>query len=174
MLSKLIPSICILLGCSLAVQSQSPKKPEENRFTKVVLAQRIEEPMQFQVLKDGRVLFAQRHGKLEVFDPTTGKVSLVANFPVSTQYVSKTGEVSEGEDGLQGVILDPDFEKNHWIYVYYSPAGPEPKTCWNAMHGMVKNYCLIQRKCCLKCLYSANNAVMWAEVCCLIKKTTYT
>ncbi|MES2872352.1 MAG: PQQ-dependent sugar dehydrogenase [Bacteroidota bacterium] len=137
MLSKLIPSICILLGCSLAVQSQSPKKPEENRFTKVVLAQRIEEPMQFQVLKDGRVLFAQRHGKLEVFDPTTGKVSLVANFPVSTQYVSKTGEVSEGEDGLQGVILDPDFEKNHWIYVYYSPAGPEPKNVLEryAWHG---------------------------------------
>ena len=127
MLLKLIPAICILFGCTLTVQSQSLKKPEENRFTKVVLAQRIEEPMQFQVLKDGRVLFAQRHGKLEVFDPATGKVSLVANFPVSTQYVSKTGEVSEGEDGLQGVILDPDFEKNHWIYVYYSPAGAEPK-----------------------------------------------
>lgn len=124
---QLIPFFCILLGCSLAVQSQTSKKPEENRFTKVVLAQRIEEPMQFQVLKDGRVLFAQRHGKLEVFDPGTGKVSLVATFPVSTQYVSKTGEVSEGEDGLQGVILDPDYEKNHWIYVYYSPAGAEPK-----------------------------------------------
>ncbi|WP_411275332.1 PQQ-dependent sugar dehydrogenase [Daejeonella sp.] len=127
MLLKLIPAFFILFGCSLAVQSQNLKKPEENRFTKVVLAQRIEEPMQFQVLKDGRVLFAQRHGKLEVFDPATGKVSLVATFPVSTQYVSKTGEVSEGEDGLQGVILDPDFEKNHWIYVYYSPAGSEPK-----------------------------------------------
>ncbi len=123
---KLI-SLCILLGCSLAVRSQTSKKPEENRFTRVVLAQRIEEPMQFQVLKDGRVLFAERHGKLEVFDPASGKVTLVATFPVSTQYVSKTGEVSEGEDGLQGVILDPDYEKNHWIYVYYSPAGAEAK-----------------------------------------------
>lgn len=137
MILKLIPAICILIAGSFAVRSQTLKKPEENRFTKVVLAQRIEEPMQFQVLKDGRVLFAERHGKLEVYDPVTGKVSLVAKFPVSTQYVSKTGEVSEGEDGLQGVILDPDFDKNHWIYVYYSPAGTEAKNVLEryAWHG---------------------------------------
>ena len=45
---------------------QTPKKPEANRFTKVVLAQRLEEPMQFQILKDGRVLYAERKGKLKV------------------------------------------------------------------------------------------------------------
>src|SRR5690606_31331308 len=50
-----------------------------------------------------------------------------ANFAVSTKYENKAGEVSEGEDGLQGVIMDPNFEKNHWIYIYYSPAGDDPK-----------------------------------------------
>ncbi|MCW3112582.1 MAG: hypothetical protein JWR18_978, partial [Segetibacter sp.] len=30
---------------------------EQNRFTRVVLAQKLEEPMQFEILKDGRVLF---------------------------------------------------------------------------------------------------------------------
>ncbi len=127
MILKLISVFCILIATSSVALSQTLKKPEDNRFTKVVLAQRLEEPMQFQVLKDGRVLFAQRHGKLEVYDPATERVNLVATFPVSTQYASKTGEVTEGEDGLQGVILDPDYEKNHWIYVYYSPAGNEAK-----------------------------------------------
>ncbi|TLV03331.1 PQQ-dependent sugar dehydrogenase [Dyadobacter luticola] len=103
------------------------KAPDSNRFTKVVLAQRLEEPIQFQILKDGRVLFAERKGRLRVYDPKTNELSLVAEFAVSTKYTSKTGEVTEGEDGLQGVILDPDYDKNHWIYFYYSIAGDDAK-----------------------------------------------
>lgn len=96
---------------------------EQNRFTRVVLAQKLEEPMQFEILKDGRVLFAERKGKLKVYNPTTGKVAVIANIPVSTKYKSLAGRVSEAEDGLQGVILDPNYDKNHWIYLYYSEAG---------------------------------------------------
>lgn len=109
------------------LSAQNPKKPEENRFTKVVLAQSVEEPMQFQILKDGRVIYAERKGKIKVFDPATNKVTVIGEFAVSTKYVNKKGEVSEGEDGLQGIILDPDYETNHWIYVYYAPAGKEEK-----------------------------------------------
>jgi cytochrome c len=109
------------------VSAQTALKPDESRFTKVVLAQRIEEPMQFQVLKDGKVLYAERKGKLKMYDPATQKISVIHEFAVSTKYVSQTGEVSEAEDGFQGVILDPDFAKNHFIYVYYSPAGTESK-----------------------------------------------
>src|SRR5262249_34996748 len=25
------------------------------------------------------------------------------------------------EEGLEGLALDPDFESNHWVYLYYSP-----------------------------------------------------
>lgn len=125
---RLLTSLIIIGGVSLsATTAQTPVKPDDNRFTKVVLAQRVEEPMQFQILKDGRVIFAERKGKLKVYDPVSGKTSVIGQFAVSTKYVSQTGEISEGEDGLQGVILDPDFDKNHWIYIYYSPAGDEPK-----------------------------------------------
>jgi cytochrome c len=96
---------------------------EQNRFTRVVLAQKLEEPMQFEILKDGRVLFAERKGKLKLYNPTTGKVTVVAEIPVSTKYTSLQGVVTEAEDGLQGVILDPKFDENHWIYLYYSEAG---------------------------------------------------
>ncbi|TSD67327.1 PKD domain-containing protein [Inquilinus sp. KBS0705] len=105
------------------LNAQTTKKPEDNRFTKVVLAQGVEEPMQFQIMKDGRVIYAERKGKIKVYDPATNKISVIGEFAVSTKYVSKKGEVSEGEDGLQGVILDPDYDTNHWIYVYYAPAG---------------------------------------------------
>ncbi|NBA86858.1 carbohydrate-binding protein [Emticicia sp. CRIBPO] len=118
-------SICFLF--SVLAFNSFGQKPESNRFTKVVLAQRLEEPMQFQILKDGRVLYAERKGKIKVYDPKTGELSLVAEFEVSTKYKNDAGEVSEGEDGMQGVILDPDYDKNHWIYIYYSLAGDDPK-----------------------------------------------
>lgn len=47
----------------------------QNRFTKVVLAQKLEEPMHFEILKDGRVLFAERKGKLKLYNSATGKVT---------------------------------------------------------------------------------------------------
>ncbi|MES2458534.1 MAG: PQQ-dependent sugar dehydrogenase [Bacteroidota bacterium] len=123
-----ITSLAVLMGLSvLAANAQTDQKPDDNRFTKVVLSQRIEEPMQFQVLKDGRVLYAERKGKLKVYDPVSGNTTVIGQFNVSTKYVSKKGEVTEGEDGLQGVILDPDYDKNHWVYIYYAPAGTESK-----------------------------------------------
>ncbi|WP_256005257.1 PQQ-dependent sugar dehydrogenase [Pedobacter deserti] len=110
-----------MLFASTLSYAQLPAKPEDNRFTRVVLQQKLEEPMQFQVMADGRVLYAERKGKLKIYTPGTSKMEVIADFAVSREYVSKTGERSEGEDGLQGVILDPNYSKNHWIYIFYSP-----------------------------------------------------
>ena len=49
----------------------------------------------------------------------------MADIPVSTKYKSFEGVITEAEDGLQGVILDPNYDQNHWIYLYYSQAGNE-------------------------------------------------
>ncbi|TKC59204.1 c-type cytochrome [Pedobacter hiemivivus] len=117
----LLSMLCLLLN----VHAQNDPSRELNRFTKIVLAQKLQEPMQFQVLKNGKVLYAERKGRLKVYNPATKQLSVIAEIPVSTEYVSKSGERSEGEDGLQGVILDPNFEKNHWIYLYYSAKGNE-------------------------------------------------
>lgn len=119
--------VAAIAGLGFSFSQDEPKKPEENRFTRVVLSQKLEEPMQFQILKDQRVIFVERKGKIKVYNPVNGETNVIANIPVSTKYVSKTGEVTEGEDGLQGVLLDPGFEENHWIYLYFSHAGKVPK-----------------------------------------------
>ncbi len=111
----------VILASGTIAKGQHATKPEDNRFTKVVLQQKLEEPMQFQVLNDGKVLYAERKGKLKLYNPATNKMEVIAEFNVSREYISKKGEHSEGEDGLQGVILDQNYAKNHWIYVYYSP-----------------------------------------------------
>ncbi len=101
----------------------SRARPEENRFTKVVLAQKFDEPIELAVLPDERVLFIERHGFVNLYAPATGRVRRIGTIPVSTKYADS----SQAEDGLIGLAADPNFATNGWIYLYYSPVGPEPK-----------------------------------------------
>ncbi|MDJ1481161.1 PQQ-dependent sugar dehydrogenase [Cytophagaceae bacterium YF14B1] len=100
-----------------------PTPPEENRFTKIVLAEKLDEPMEMAPLRDGRVLFIERKGNVKLYSPDTKQVKVITTIPVSTKYTDKEGKQTEAEDGLLGLTLDPGFEQNHWLYLYYSPAG---------------------------------------------------
>jgi cytochrome c len=101
----------------------SRARPEENRFTKVILAEKLDEPVELAVLPGERVLFIERHGYVNLYNPATRRVQRIATIPVSTKYADS----SQAEDGLLGLAADPNFATNGWVYMYYSPAGPEPK-----------------------------------------------
>src|SRR5438552_16123071 len=45
-------------------------RPEENRFTRVVLAEKLDEPIELAVLPDERVLFIERHGYVNLYKPS--------------------------------------------------------------------------------------------------------
>jgi cytochrome c len=101
-------------------------KPEENRFSKVILEEKLNEPMELSVLGDGRILFIERHGAVRLYNTKTKKLKTIATIPVSTKYKDLEGKESEGEDGLLGLNKDPNFATNHWVYLYYSdPAKPQ-------------------------------------------------
>lgn len=95
-------------------------RPEENRFTKVVLEDNLDEPMELTVLDEERVLFIQRKGEVRLFNTKTNKLKTIATIPVSTKYKNKEGKEKEAEDGLLGLNKDPNFAENNWIYLYYS------------------------------------------------------
>lgn len=95
-------------------------RPEENRFTKVVLAEKLDEPMELTVLDEERVLLIQRKGEVRLYNIKTNELKTIATIPVSTTYKNKEGKESTAEDGLMGLNKDPNFEENNWIYLYYS------------------------------------------------------
>jgi len=101
-----------------------PKKPDASRFTPVTLTQPgdLDEPNNFEVLKDGRVLISERKGAVKLFDPITNVVKQIATIPVNTKYTSAKGVVTEAEEGLLGLTVDPNFDKNHFVYTFYSNA----------------------------------------------------
>ena len=107
---------------------KSPRVPEENRFSKVVLDFNLDEPTEMAVLPNGNILFLERKGNVKLYDQQLGKTEVIATIPVSTKYnPNAKGERGEAEDGLLGLALDPNFTYTHWIYMFYSPAGDEPK-----------------------------------------------
>ena len=59
-------------------------------------------------------------GTIHQWDPKTRQVKLVANLPVFGNRGSGD-ELIKSEEGLLGITLDPDFEKNGWVYVYWMP-----------------------------------------------------
>lgn len=96
----------------------SKSRPEENRFTKKVLASKLDEPTELVVLDDQRVLFTERKGKVKLYNPKTGKIKIVGEVPVYTKQ----------EYGLMGLNIDPNFKTNKLIYMYYSPPSSEADT----------------------------------------------
>ena len=98
-------------------RASSRPVPDDNRFVKHVLVPGpLEEPTELTVLPDGKVVFTQRKGAVILYDPETESHQQIAQLDVHTKF----------EDGLMGIARDPDFYRNHWIYMYYSPAGDEP------------------------------------------------
>ena len=91
--------------------------PEENRFVQTVFDQNLNEPMELDLLPDGRILFIERRGDLHVHDPKTSTTKTIATLDVHTEH----------EDGLLGLALDPNYAENHWVYLFNSPPGDEPK-----------------------------------------------
>jgi cytochrome c len=88
------------------------KLPEDNRFTKTVLSNDLNEPMELAVAPDGRVFFTERSGKCYVYSPVTNSTRLLRDFPVKA--------VEKYLNGLIGVTLDPGFSDNRHIYFFYS------------------------------------------------------
>ena len=95
--------------------------PEANRFTKTVLDYNLFEPLELEVLPNGNVLFIERRGSLKMYKPDQDSTFLIHKFDV---YLG-IGRKGRHEDGLLGLALDPDFAKNNWVYLYYSPPGDE-------------------------------------------------
>lgn len=86
--------------------------PREGHLMKTVLLDsvNVSEPMELGTSDDGRIFYIERKGKVQVYDPKTDTSKIIGAIPVYHDF----------EDGLLGLTLDPDFNSNQWLYVFYS------------------------------------------------------
>lgn len=104
----LLPIVFLSQNCSKTKKTQS-----RFSFVKTVVAENLNEPMQIAEMPDGKIMLIERHGTIKLYDPSTGLMNVACEMTV----------VDSLEDGLMGLAIDPEWEQNHWIYLYYSPFG---------------------------------------------------
>ena len=101
----------LLALCAFPSVAAAQAPPPDSSFQKVVIDDSPGEPMDLAVMPDGRVLHVTRQGQVWLHDPDTGLKTLAAQLDV----------YQHDEEGLQNIALDPNFEENGWVYMYYSP-----------------------------------------------------
>ncbi|HEV7333505.1 MAG TPA: ThuA domain-containing protein [Flavisolibacter sp.] len=101
-------------------KAKTLRVPEENRFAKTALVTgHFFEPTEMTVLPNLDVLVAQRRGEIMYYKNGDTTVSQAGFLNV---YWKTTTEGVNAEEGVLGIKADPAFEKNHYIYIFYSPA----------------------------------------------------
>jgi glucose/arabinose dehydrogenase len=111
LLSSVLVVGALVAPAPAAAEAPESGPPSDSNFQKVTLNDFPGEPMSLAVLPDLRVLHTARTGAIRIHDPRTGLNTIAANVPVYTH----------DEEGLQGIAIDPDFQRNRWVYLYYSP-----------------------------------------------------
>lgn len=88
--------------------------PEVFPYTAEVYAEGLNVPWEMAFMPDGGILFTERPGRLR----------LIADGMVREEPLLELGDPfrSEGEGGLLGLALDPEFEQNGYAYVYHTYA----------------------------------------------------
>ncbi|MFC8229773.1 ThuA domain-containing protein [Streptomyces sp. NPDC057287] len=71
------------------------------------------DPVDVAITPDRRVFVAQRTGELKVVDQRSMRVSTALD-------LAYTPETAARSDGLIGLVLDPDFAENAWLYLLRS------------------------------------------------------
>lgn len=82
------------------------------RFEAKTIAEDFARPMGMDLGPDGSVYLIELQGKVSRIHPTTGERTTLAEIKV----------FGEQENGLLGIVLDPNFEKNSHLFLLYSPA----------------------------------------------------
>jgi glucose/arabinose dehydrogenase len=94
--------------------------PDSTTFTKTVLSEgEFFEPTEMTILPNLNVLIVQRRGEILLYSDETKKIKQ-AGF-LNVYFKTKNTPGVNAEEGLLGVCKDPNFAKNKYVYIYYSP-----------------------------------------------------
>lgn len=106
----------LLASLTLPAAAQNCTDINTTDFKKTVLAQNLESPMKMKIADDGRIFFIERTGHVMLLKPGS-------TTPTEMLALAVAGN-SNNEDGVLGIALDPKFNSNNWIYIYYTLATP--------------------------------------------------
>ena len=102
--------ILLTLACIIVFTDHAWSQQFPNNFAGQQLATGLD-PVGMDVAPDGRIFIAEKDGKIQIIK--NGSM-------LSTPFASIPNVDIEGERGLMKVLLDPDFDNNQYLYIYYT------------------------------------------------------
>jgi aldose sugar dehydrogenase len=131
----------LLLGAALPAGAQVPDLPLPDLplvdgglpgvgVQQQVLTRDVEDPTAIEVADDGRVVIAERTGRIKVWSQD-GTIRQAGRIPVGANACEGCPDDLPEEGGVHGLLLAPDFLDSGELYVYYSAPntlGQEPVT----------------------------------------------
>ena len=110
----MVPLICCLLLatlCTACADSNTAPPSSPAGLTTRDVATGLDTPWEILWGPDNRLWVTERDGRVSTIDPASGEKKLLLTI----------GEVAqEGESGLMGMALDPDFDDNPFVYLAYT------------------------------------------------------
>ena len=101
----------------LAATAKAGQVPTGFKYEVLVMGD-IPEPVFLNFSPDGRLWFTSRRGYVWAYDLKTEEKKQIAHLTVDFE---QTPGQPANERGMHGIEFDPDFLKNGYIYLYYSP-----------------------------------------------------
>ncbi len=83
---------------------------DPSRFIFKQLCSQLNEPIEFEIFNNGNILLIERRGDLKLYSD-------------EKKTIQSAGKINVGyslETGLLGLALDPNFDDNDWIYLFYT------------------------------------------------------
>jgi glucose/arabinose dehydrogenase len=102
-------------------KTKSVYPPDERKFTKTVLSEgKFFEPTEMTVLPNLDILIVERRGQILLYKYETKQIKPAGLLNVywETQHTAGVN----AEEGLLGICKDPNFARNNYVYIFYSPS----------------------------------------------------
>ncbi|MEG1131996.1 MAG: PQQ-dependent sugar dehydrogenase [Romboutsia sp.] len=94
-----------------------------------VVADKLYVPWAIDISNEGKIYFTERSGLIRIIENSKLNSQPLITFSDSF--------VSQGEGGLMGIALDPNYSQNHYIYVMYSYS--EGNKIYNRVTRLIEN-----------------------------------
>ncbi len=84
------------------------------------VASDLRDPMEISIAANGDLYVVEREGRVLRVIPSSGAVMEIGLIPVTALRKENKDSTWAREDGLLGIALDPDFDRNQRLFLYYS------------------------------------------------------
>ncbi len=121
------------------------------------VATNLDTPWAMAFLPNKDILFTERAGRVRLIEAKgelNGEpVAILKQEPIAT--ISEVKEIGEG--GLLGIAVHPEFEKNHFVYLYYTYSGDSNNTRNRVVRYKFENNTLTNTKNIVDAIPGASN-----------------